>query len=87
MGNVLDKRCRENKNKHFSPNNFFSENDTVCEIIPKNLVDSEIPQMTSQYGAYALHAGLTRLHALISLHTHTRPDTHVQARAHAHTDQ
>ena len=38
--------------------------------------------MTSQYGAYALHAGLARLHALISTHMPTCPDTHMQARTH-----
>jgi hypothetical protein len=26
--------------------------------------------MTSQYGTYALHAGLARLHALFRMHTH-----------------
>jgi hypothetical protein len=39
-------------------NNFFPENRTVCEIMSKNWVDTEGPQMTSQYGAYALHAAL-----------------------------
>ena len=36
-------------------NNFFSENRAVYEIIPKNMVEPEKPQMT-QYGEYALHA-------------------------------
>jgi hypothetical protein len=31
MGNVLDKRCRENKNAHFAFSNFFSENCTVSD--------------------------------------------------------
>jgi hypothetical protein len=35
----------------------FSENRVVYEIMSKNMVDPEVPQMTSQYGAYALHAG------------------------------
>jgi hypothetical protein len=45
--------------------------------------------MTSQYGAYALHAGLSRLHALTRMHTPTRPVTHMRTRTlkHAHTDQ
>ena len=34
----------------------------------KNVVETEGPQMTSQYGAYELHAGKPRLHA----RTHTR---------------
>ena len=36
---------------------FFSENRTVYEIISKNMVEPEGPQITSQYGAYELHAG------------------------------
>jgi hypothetical protein len=27
------------------------------EIMSKNIMESERPQMTTQYGAYALHAG------------------------------
>ena len=37
--------------------NFFPENRAVYDIILKNLVEPEGPQMTSEYGAYALHAG------------------------------
>ena len=55
----------------------------------KNIVETEGPQMTSQYGAYALHAGLARPHAHMRMHTPTRPGTHMHARTrkHAHTDQ
>ena len=35
----------------------FSENRIVYEIMSKNVVQTEGPQMTSRYGAYALHAG------------------------------
>jgi hypothetical protein len=38
-------------------NTSFSENLALYEIISKNVVEPERPQMTSQYGAYALHAG------------------------------
>jgi hypothetical protein len=39
-------------------NFFFSfENRAVYEIMSKNMVEPEEPQMTSEYGAYALHAG------------------------------
>ena len=38
-------------------NFFFSENRAVYEIMSKNMVEPEGPQMTSQYGAYELHAG------------------------------
>jgi hypothetical protein len=45
--------------------------------------------MTSQYGAYALRAGLTRLDARIRMHTPTRPGTnmHARTRKHAYTNQ
>jgi hypothetical protein len=45
--------------------------------------------MTSQYGAYALRAGLARLHARMRMHTPTRLGTHMHARTpkHTHTDQ
>jgi hypothetical protein len=63
---------------------FFSENRTVYEIIPKNVVETEGPQMTSQYGAYALHAGIARLHACMRMYTPTRPGTYTHSRTHAH---
>jgi hypothetical protein len=55
----------------------------------KNVVDSVEPQMTSQYGAYALRAGLARLYARMSTHTPTRSGTqlHARTRKHAHTNQ
>ena len=51
--------------------------------------ETEGPQMTSQYGAYTLQAGLAKLHACMRMHTPTRRGTHVHARTrtHAHTDQ
>ena len=49
------------------------------------MVDTEGPQMTSQHGAHALHAGLGRLHALTRMHTPTRPDTYMHAHTHACT--
>jgi hypothetical protein len=58
MRNVLDISCKENQNTHFMFNNFFfSENRTVYEIMLKNAVGTEEPQMTSQYGTNAFHAG------------------------------
>jgi hypothetical protein len=56
MRSVLDKSCGENENTYFIFNNFFPpENRAAYEIMWKNMV--EPPQMTSQYGAYALPAG------------------------------
>ena len=49
------------------------------------MVETEGSQMTSQYGAYALHAGLVRLHALMRMHTLTCPGTHMHA--HPHTNK
>jgi hypothetical protein len=63
-------------------NKFFSENRTVYEIISKNMVETEGPQMTSQRGAYALHALLKRLHAL-NAHAHDHPPGYAHARTYA----
>jgi hypothetical protein len=55
----------------------------------QNVVETEGPQMTPQYGAHALRAGLARLYARMRMHTPTRPGTLTKARTrkHAHTDQ
>ena len=55
---------------HFMFNKFFSKNRTIYEIL-KNMVETEGPQMASQYGTYVLHAGKARLHARARAHTHT----------------
>ena len=55
MRTFLDRRCRGNQNTHFVFNNFF-EYRAVYEIISKNMVEPERPQMTLQFGAYELHA-------------------------------
>ena len=57
MRNYLDESCRENQNTHFMFSDFFSENIAVYEIMQKNMVEPEGPQMTSQYDPYELHAG------------------------------
>ena len=57
MGSVSDKSCTENSNTHFMFNKFFPpENRDIYEIVSKNMVEPERPQMTIQYGACALHA-------------------------------
>ena len=45
--------------------------------------------MTSQYGAYAFHAELEKLHARMHMHKPTHPGTHMHARTrrHAHPEQ
>jgi hypothetical protein len=47
----------------------------------KNILETEGPQMTSQYGLYALRAGLARLYT--HMHMSTRPGTHMHTRTHA----
>jgi hypothetical protein len=49
----------------------------------KDGVETEGSHMTPQYGAYALRAGLARLYARMRMHT--RPGTHMHARASMHT--
>jgi hypothetical protein len=56
MRNVSDKGCRENQNTHFLSIT-FSENRAGYEIMWKNMVQPDRPQMTVQYGACILHAG------------------------------
>jgi hypothetical protein len=56
MRNVSNESCKENQNTHFTLG-YFSENCAIYEIMSKNVVEPEGPQMTSQYGAYTLHAG------------------------------
>ena len=48
------------------------------------MMETEGPQMTAERGAYALHAGLARLHALLRMHTPTRPGNHMHARTHTY---
>ena len=44
--NVSDKSCGENQNTHFMSNKFFSENRAVYEIMWKNMVEPDRPQIT-----------------------------------------
>jgi hypothetical protein len=46
MRNVPDKIFRENRNTHLMLKNFFFDNRTFYEIIPKNIVAPAWPQMT-----------------------------------------
>jgi hypothetical protein len=49
------------------------------------MVETEGPLMTSQYGAYVLNAGQTRLHAPTSMHTPTHLGNPSYASTLAHT--
>ena len=66
MRDVSDKNCRENKSTHFVLNNFFPKNHATCEMMKKNIVESDMPPMTIQYIACALHFNLRYTHT----HTH-----------------
>jgi hypothetical protein len=47
MRNVSDKSCRHNQNTHFMFNNFFITNHAIYEIMWKNIVQPDRPQMTT----------------------------------------
>jgi hypothetical protein len=55
MRNVLDEHCTGNQNTRFVFSNFFPK--VAPFIISKIVVEREGPEVTSHYGAYALHAG------------------------------
>jgi hypothetical protein len=52
MRSILYQPCRENQN-----NKFFSEDFSIYELMWKNMLEADRPQVTVQYGACALHAG------------------------------
>jgi hypothetical protein len=54
--NLLEKQCTENQ-RHILCSVIFSKDISVCEIMWKNMVQPDSPQMTMQYGACALHSG------------------------------
>jgi len=45
MKNVSDKSCKENQNTHVVLSNFFYENCAVYEIMWKNVVEPDMPQI------------------------------------------
>jgi hypothetical protein len=57
--------------------NVLPENRAVYEIMSKDIVETEGPQMTSQHVAYALHARVARLHGRACTHRPiSRPNTY-----------
>ena len=82
MRNVLNKVVEKIKT-HILCSITFSDNRTVYEIMSKTIVETEKPQMTSQYGAYVLRAGLPHAHA--HAHAPGYPHAHMHARASMHT--
>jgi hypothetical protein len=92
MRNVWSKSCRENQNTHVLCSIPFSENHAVCEIIQKNVVRPERPQIVWRRVACRLNKCTrmqehARARAPVSTHTHTHSSarTHSPTRAHVHT--
>ena len=54
MRNILDKNVVDNNKVHILCSINFSKNYTLYDIMPKNIVMTEGPQIMSKYGAYAL---------------------------------
>ena len=57
MRNISDKVARKIKTQILRSKTFFLENRAVYEIMSKNILEPEGPQMTSQFGAYELNTG------------------------------
>ena len=55
MKNILDKFVQK-INTHLMFDSFFSENRAVYETLSKHM-ETEEPQITSQFGLYELHVG------------------------------
>ena len=85
MINVLDESCIENKNTNFMFNTCFLENSAIYEIMSKNMVEPEGLQMTSQYGAFALHAGFTHSRACTCYRVRSPAYTRTQTWARMYT--
>jgi len=45
MRNISDKYFRENQNIYFIFSDFFSENLAVCEVMCKDMVETDRPQI------------------------------------------
>jgi hypothetical protein len=56
MRNVLDRNFIENQNTFYFQY-LFLEKRAIYQITSENMVEPEEQQMTSQYGAYEMHAG------------------------------
>ena len=84
--NVSNKNCKENQNTHFMFSNFLSENRSVYEIMSKNVVEPERPQIIRRMPCCMLDEyGYTRASTSPRQRTHTHARTHPRARARAHT--
>jgi hypothetical protein len=61
LNSSYDKKCfrfvEKSEYTFVFHNFFFSKNRAVYEVMSKNVMEPERPQMVTKYGAYALHAG------------------------------
>ena len=94
MRNVSNRSCTENQNIQFMFSNFFSENRTVYEIMSKNMVKPERPQITiwrMRVPCWISNATRGKAHARAPVPTPTHacihPPTNARARTHTHTQK
>ena len=81
MSNVSDKSCRESQNTHFVFSNFCSENRAFYEIMWKNVVKPERPQVTIWRMSVACWIRLyARKHTPAPVHPHPHKNTHARTR-------
>jgi hypothetical protein len=71
MRNASNKGCRENQDTGFTYNTFFPENRVVYEIMSKNVVEPERPQMTVWRCVASWISKATRAQRLACTHTLT----------------
>jgi hypothetical protein len=78
--NVLNKSCSENKNTHLCSVTFFSESRAVYEIISKNMLEPERPQMAKWRRVLCWISKATRSqgHASVCAPTPIYARTHTQ---------
>jgi hypothetical protein len=68
MRNVSDTCCRENQNTHYMLNDIFYENHAICEIMWKNSVQPNMPQMImwrTLFACWIMKAAETQLEYVI----------------------
>jgi len=75
MRNVSDKICRENENRHFVLTNMFNECSAVYEIMWKNMVEPDSPQVDNIIRRIRSAYGITQA---TDRHTHTHTYTHTE---------
>jgi hypothetical protein len=82
--NVLNKSCNENQDTLLCSLNLFSDHCVVYEIMSKNVVEPEMPQMTKcrRVPCWISKATLANGHARARAST---PYLHARASAHTHT--